>query len=92
MNLKVEQNHSLSIEEARQRIGNFAELLGKHGLTVTWTGENEATVKGKYIIVEIDAVVKVSEKAVVIEGKDPGFLWRNKAKEFLSTQMAAYLK
>jgi hypothetical protein len=89
--LKVEKNHSLGLNEATNRVKKFGNFLTKNGINVTWNSANEAKITGKYLIVSIDATVTVSQDTVVICGKDPGFLWRRKAEQFLDEKMGEYL-
>jgi len=91
MNLKVVHNHSLSMDEVRTRVAKLGEFLTKNGIGVVWQSENVAKVSGKYIVVKIDALVTITSKQVVIDGKDPGFLWRRKAQEFLQSKMKEYI-
>jgi Putative polyhydroxyalkanoic acid system protein (PHA_gran_rgn) len=92
MSLRIEHKHELGIDDARDRIRALGEYLdNKHGIGVTWTGQNEAKVKGKFMVITIDATVTVEEKRVCFDGKDPGMLWRGKAKDYLSRKMGTYL-
>ncbi len=43
--VSVTQAHSVSPEEARERLAGFGELLGKYGVTIDWKGDR-ATIKG----------------------------------------------
>jgi hypothetical protein len=92
MSFRVDHAHNLPLEEARERVRALGEYLNnKHGIGVTWTAENEARVKGKFLVVTIDGVMKVSSTGVSIEGKDPGMLWRGKAKDYLGHKLQRYL-
>lgn len=92
MSLRIEHKHDLGIDDARERIRALGDYLNnKHGIGVTWTGQNEAKVLGKFMVVTIDATVTVEDKRVCFEGKDPGMLWRGKAKEYLTRKMGTYL-
>ncbi len=92
MSLRIECAHDLGIEDARERIRAWGEYLSnKHGIGIEWIGDDEVKVAGKFMVVTIDATVKVEAKRVRFEGKDPGMLWRGKAKEYLERKMAMYL-
>jgi len=92
MSFGIDHAHSLPIDDARARIKALGEYLGnKHGIGVSWTGENQAKISGKYLVVSIEGSVTVEEKRVRFEGKDPGMLWRGKAKDYLGAKLAKYL-
>ena len=60
----VEQKHNLSIEDAKQRIGGFEEMLTKYGVKVDWKGAS-GVLKGTGISGGIDVTaqaVKVNVK------------------------------
>jgi hypothetical protein len=81
----------MSQEDARARLAALGDYLGnKHGIKVDWTGDR-ATVKGKYMVVAIEGSLAFSGGKAVFEGKDPGFLWRGKAKEYLQNKLSTYL-
>jgi len=92
MSFRIDHAHSLSHEDARARIKALGEYLtNKHGIGVTWSGENEAKISGKYLIVTIEGAVTVEPRNVRFEGKDPGMLWRGKAKDYLNAKLTKYL-
>jgi hypothetical protein len=92
MSFRIDYAHSLPIDDARARIRALGEYLSnKHGIAVTWAGENEATIKGKYLVVSIEGSVKVQATNVCFDGKDPGMLWRGKAKDYLTSKLEKYL-
>jgi hypothetical protein len=92
MAFRIDYDHSLPIEDARARIHALGEYLtNKHGIGVTWSGEDQAKISGKYLVVTIDGTVSVEDEAVRFEGKDPGMLWRGKAKDYLSHKLQKYL-
>ena len=93
MSFRIDHAHSLSHEDARARIKALGEYLtNKHGIGVTWSGENEAKISGKYLIVTIEGAVTVEPRNVRFEGKDPGMLWRGKAKAYLEHKLRTYLE
>lgn len=92
MSFGIDHAHSLPIDDARARIRALGEYLSnKHGIQVSWAGENQAKISGKYLVVAIEGSVTVEEKRVRFEGKDPGMLWRGKAKDYLSAKLEKYL-
>ncbi len=92
MSLRIEQPHSVPVEEARERIRALGDYLSKkHGLQVAWQGEDRATISGKYLVVTIQGSVEIQSGKVVFEGKDPGMLWRGKAKDYLQNKLTRYL-
>lgn len=89
--MKFEVAHTLSREEAKQRV---TELLGywseKYGIQSNWNGD-KAHIQGKAMGITINADLEVSERGVGGEATDPGFLFRDKAKKYLTQKFAAYL-
>jgi hypothetical protein len=82
---------SLSREDARARLQALGDYLQKrHGIHVTWNGDS-ASVSGKYLVVAIEGSLSFQGANAVFEGKDPGFLWRGKAKDYLHGKLSAYL-
>jgi putative polyhydroxyalkanoic acid system protein len=78
-------------EEARQRLEALGEYFrNKHGIAVTWSGDS-AQVKGKYLVVTVDGGLRLEGERVVFEGKDPGILWRGKAKDYIEGKLDKYL-
>ncbi|HNS99894.1 MAG TPA: polyhydroxyalkanoic acid system family protein [Polyangiaceae bacterium] len=92
MSFRIDHAHSLPLEQAVERIRALGDYLNnKHGIGVTWTGPHTAHVKGNFMVVKIDATVSVETSKVVFDGKDPGMLWRGKAREYLERKMRKYL-
>jgi hypothetical protein len=91
-NLRVEYPlGSLSKDDAKARLVALGEYLqNKHGINVTWNGDTGA-VKGKYLVVSIEGSMFFTADRAVFEGKDPGMLWRGKAKDYLNGKLAMYL-
>lgn len=91
--MKFEINYptQLPVQEAKARLQALGDYLWKkHKIGVTWNGD-DAHIKGRYLVVSIDGVVQVREGQVSFEGKDPGMLWRTKAKEYLTYKLKTYL-
>lgn len=92
MAFELQVPHPLPPEDARARLRALGEYLGnKYGLTLTWTGEDEARVTGSYLVVSIDGTIRLSPGRVEFSGKDPGMLWRGKARDYLTAKLARYL-
>src|SRR5687768_12258465 len=90
--MKIEHPHALATDEVRRRLEALGEYLTRrHGIGVTWPQEGKATVSGRYLVVDIQGEVKIDPATVQFEGKDPGFLWRKKAKEYLEKKLEQYL-
>jgi hypothetical protein len=84
--------HRLELSDARARLRAMGDYLGnKYGLTITWTGEDEATVSGKYLVVSISGNLRLTPNTVTFSGKDPGMLWRGKAKDYLLGKIDKYM-
>ena len=91
-NLRVEYPLGpLSKEDAKARLSALGDYLAKkHGINVTWNGD-AATVRGKYMVVSIEGSLAFQGDKAVFDGKDPGFLWRGKAKDYLVGKLSTYL-
>jgi hypothetical protein len=84
--------HQLGEDEARQRLRILGEYLDKrHGIKVTWTDDSHATFNGKYMVVKIEGQLSMEPGVCHFKGKDPGFLWRKKATEYIEGKLKAYL-
>jgi hypothetical protein len=90
--LRIEYPHKLADDDARARVKALGEYLqNKHGLGVSWSDGDHARITGRYMVVTIEGTVTVLPGMVIFEGKDPGFLWRGKAKEYLQAKLRKYL-
>jgi hypothetical protein len=84
--------HDLDPPDARHRVRALGDYLSnKYGLSIVWTSEDEATVSGRYLVVSISGTIDLRPGAVRFTGKDPGMLWRGKAKEYLTRKLQRYL-
>jgi len=45
----------------------------------------------KYLVVKIDGELTLGNGHAQFKGEDPGFLWRNKAKDYIKGKLATYL-
>jgi hypothetical protein len=83
--------HDFSMEDARARLQALGEYLyNRHGIAVTWNGD-KASFRGKYMVVSIEGEMALEPGVVKVHGKDPGMLWRAKAKSYLQEKLATYL-
>ena len=46
---------------------------------------------GKYLVVKIDGELTLGDGHARFRGEDPGFLWRNRAKDYIQSKLAKYL-
>jgi hypothetical protein len=84
--------HGLDLTDARARLHALGDYLSnKYGLSVTWNGEDDAGVSGSYLVVSISGSLHLTPQAVSFTGKDPGMLWRGKARDYLSRKLEKYL-
>jgi len=84
--------HDLTEPDARARLKILGEYLhGRHGIAIDWVDENRAKFHGKYLVVKIDGELTMDPGYVRFRGKDPGFLWRKKALEYMEGKLRAYL-
>lgn len=91
MGMRIEVAHKLTQAEAKQRMEALGDYLqNKHGINVAWNGD-KATANGRYLVVHIEGSMTVTDKYVDFDGKDPGFLWRGKAKTYLQGKLETYL-
>jgi Putative polyhydroxyalkanoic acid system protein (PHA_gran_rgn) len=92
MSMTIDFKHSLSVDEAKERVRALGEYLtNRHGIGVTWDGPDRANVNGKYMVVSIKGHVTFTDGVVHFEGEDPGFLWRGKAKSYLTEKLEKYM-
>ena len=55
------------------------EVQDEHG----WDDPNNASFRGKYLVVTIEGRMELHDSIVKLRGKDPGMLWRKKATNYL---------
>lgn len=90
--MEIDFRYALSDEDARTRLEVLGKYLGnKHGIQVTWVDQQRARFTGKYLVVKIDGELTVGNGTAKFRGEDPGFLWRNRAKEYIQSKLAKYL-
>ena len=90
--MEIDFRYALSDEDARSRLAILGQYLGnKHGIKVTWIDPTRARFTGKYLVVKIDGELTVGNGLAQFRGEDPGFLWRNRAKDYIQGKLAKYL-
>jgi putative polyhydroxyalkanoate system protein len=62
--VKVTQPHSLGIDDAKSKVGDFEEMMSKYGVKAQWKG-NHAELKGTGVKGSID--VTDSDVTVVVK-------------------------
>jgi len=89
--MKFEVPHRLSKDEAKKRVSQLLEYWNsKYGVKSHWDGDR-ASVNGKAMGITIQADLEVGEGKVGGDASDPGFLFREKAKKYLTQKFNAYL-
>ena len=90
--MEIDFPYSLSEEDARTRLHVLGEYLSnRHGIKVAWMDDSRARFSGKYLVVKIDGELTVGSGHARFKGADPGFLWRNRAKDYIQGKLAKYL-
>src|ERR1700704_2347847 len=90
--MEIDYTYSLSDDDARTRLkvlGNY--LSARHGIKVTWLEDSRARFSGKYLVVKIDGELTMGNGRAQFKGEDPGFLWRNRARDYIQGKLAKYL-
>jgi hypothetical protein len=89
--MKFDYPHELTREDARARLLRLGQYLqNRHGIQVTWT-DDKGRFRGKYLVVHIEGELDLGDGVVHVTGKDPGFLWRGRAVDYLKSKLATYL-
>lgn len=90
--MEIDFPYALSDQDARARLEILGQYLNnKHGIKVTWVDGVRATFSGKYLVVKIEGEMTVDGGRVRFRGQDPGFLWRNRAKDYIAGKLEKYL-
>lgn len=88
----IDFKYALPDEEALSRLQILGKYLtNRHGIKVTWVDDTRARFSGKYLVVRIDGELTVRDGRAQFKGEDPGFLWRNRAKDYIEGKLAKYL-
>ncbi|HEY8212206.1 MAG TPA: polyhydroxyalkanoic acid system family protein [Myxococcaceae bacterium] len=89
--IKLDIPHSLPKGEAKQRVEKLVSYWSnKYGVSAQWSGD-AAKLSGKVLGISLAADLEVREGKVDGEATDPGFLFRDKAKKYLTEKFARYL-
>jgi hypothetical protein len=90
--MEIDYAYSLSETDAKARLEILGQYLAnRHGIKVTWVDGNTARFSGKYLVVKIDGQLVIGNGHAQFRGEDPGFLWRNRAKDYIQSKLAKYL-
>jgi hypothetical protein len=90
--LEIQHKHAFAHEEAKARARALADYLqNRHGMTVEWASDDAFRLRGKYMVVGIEASVKVLADKIEVTGPDPGMLWRSPAKAYIAKKLTQYM-
>ena len=90
--MEIDFQYLLSDTDAKSRLEILGTYLGnRHGIKVEWVDGKKAKFTGKYLVVKIDGELVVGNGRAQFKGEDPGFLWRNRAKDYIQGKLAKYL-
>src|SRR3954462_4996858 len=90
--MEIDFPYSLSDQDAKSRLELLGQyLVNRHGIKVTWVEDGRARFNGKYLVVKIDGELTLGNGRAMFKGEDPGFLWRNRAKDYIHGKLAKYL-
>lgn len=90
--MEILHKHPFGHEEAKARAKALADYLqNRHGMTVEWASDDAFRLRGKYMVVGIDASVKVLADKIEVTGPDPGMLWRSPAKAYIAKKLGQYM-
>lgn len=90
--MEIDFPYSLSDQDAKSRLDILGQYLAnKHGIKVAWLDTNRAKFTGKYLVVKIDGELSLGNGHARFKGEDPGFLWRNRAKDYIQGKLEKYL-
>jgi hypothetical protein len=90
--MEIDFPYVLSEPDALSRLQILGTYLAnRHGIKVTWVDDTRAKFNGKYLVVKIEGELSLGSGHARFKGEDPGFLWRNRAKEYIQSKLAKYL-
>src|SRR5664279_3432883 len=90
--MEIDYKHELSEADARARLEALGDYLtNRHGIKVSWSDPQHARFAGRYLVVSIEGDLTMRDKLVQFRGKDPGFLWRKRATEYIHHKLTSYL-
>ena len=90
--IQITVSHRLPAEDALARVhalGNYFQ--NRHGMIMRWESERVGHLAGRYMLITIDGRFSVDDRAVHLDGQDPGFLLRAKATDYLQRKLESYL-
>lgn len=83
--------HKFSRTEARARVQMLLDYWHKRfGLKSSWTGDS-VSLAGNIWGVSFTGVLEVDDLTVHAAASDPGFLWRGKARSYVTKKLKKYL-
>ena len=83
--------HSFSKEEATARVGYLFDYWHRRfGVASVWQG-NQAWISGRVFGLDIQARLEVTEDRVQGEAKDPGWLMRGRAADYIRKKLLKYM-
>lgn len=89
--MKFEVPHKLPKDEAKKRIEQLTDYWkSKYGIQSSWQGDG-ASMNGRVMGIKLEASFQVTESGVSGEGTDPGMLFREKAKKYLTHKFSSFL-
>lgn len=90
--MEIDYRHDLPDADAKARLEALGDYLqNRHGIQVKWLDAARASFAGKYMVVKIDGELSMGPGIVRFRGKDPGFLWRKRAVEYIEGKLKVYL-
>lgn len=90
--IKFDVPHKLPKDEVKRRLEMLGEHWGsKYGVKTDWSSDHEARIQGKAMGLTINATLNIADTSVNGEATDPGFLFREKAKKYLTEKFNFYL-
>lgn len=90
--MEILHKHPFAHDEAKARAKALADYLqNRHGMTIEWASDEAFRLRGKYMVVGIDASVKVLADKIEVTGPDPGMLWRSPAKAYIAKKLGQYM-
>jgi putative polyhydroxyalkanoic acid system protein len=89
--IRLDVPHSLPKADAKQRVEKLLSYWAqKYGVAASWSGDS-AKLSGKVMGISLAADLEVREGRVDADATDPGFLFREKAKKYLTDKFNHYL-
>lgn len=90
--MEIDYSYPFSDQDALSRLQALGTYLTtRHGIVVTWLDATRAHFSGKYMVVNIEGELSLGSGRAVFKGKDPGFLWRKRAVEYIRSKLENYL-